>query len=144
MKRACGVGVAGLVLVLLTLPVPCHGTSGSTWHVTVRNPTEVEVSVTVWYATGKLDWAPIDQNTHILPGGEHRFNVPGAKCPAGLNGTFQGEGWSYFLRDTAALGHEAPSNWWTAVCANLTFEICRKAGTPQDSPRNGDFGFCKK
>ena len=143
MKRIGFAAVAGLAMVFLTVPLVCHGSSGSTWHVTVRNPTGVTASVGVYYATGQGydDWIV----AYIDPGGGHTFNVPGAKCPTGLSGAFWiGGGYSHLLRGTSALGHEVPSNLWTPVCANLTFDVCRKAGIEGESPHDGDFGFCKK
>lgn len=145
MRTRFGVGLAGLALALLAVPLASHGSSGSTWRVTVRNPTGVDVFMAVYYATGLGYDAPIDNATHIAPGGGHTFNVPGAKCPTGLSGSFwDAGGIPRLLRDTSALGHEAPSNRWTPVCANLTFDVCRKAGTEGETTRDGDFGFCKK
>jgi hypothetical protein len=142
-----GIGIAvsaALAIVFLTVPQVSDGTSGSTWHVTVRNPTGVNVLMTVYYATGQGYQDHVD-NAHIPPGGAHTFNMPGAKCPTGLLGSFWvAGGRTWVLRDTSALGHEAPSSRWTAVCANLTFEVCRKAGIEGEVPQDGDFGFCKE
>jgi hypothetical protein len=136
MKRIGIAATAGLAIAFLTVPQVSHGTSGSTWHVTVRNPTDYVVQVHVHYAVGWTDMVTIN------PGGQHRFDIPGAKCPTGLAGLYSINGrWAPML-DTSCSGNDKPFSCacWAACCWNTTWDVCRKPHWVVDY----GYGFCKQ
>jgi hypothetical protein len=145
MKGRLGIGVAALALLVLAAPGVSHGGSGSTWHVTVKNPNEVPVKVNVGYKKGTVTLYWVESPFAVIaPGGEHQFNIPGAACPHGLTGFYSVEGkWLYML-DTGCLGGDVKRDFWTACCWNETFEVCRKRGSGSSEYHDEDYGFCKK
>ena len=136
MKRIGSAAIAGLAVVFVTVPLVCHGSGGSTWHVTVRNPTSYKVRVQAHYAVGWMD------EVSIAPGGQHTFDIPGAKCPTGLVGLYWIDGrWAPML-DTGCSGNDKPWSCacWTACCWNTTWEVCHKEHWIVD----WEYGFCKE
>jgi hypothetical protein len=136
MKRILTAVTAGLAIVFLTVPLVSHGTSGSTWHVTVRNPTSYAVQVQVHYTVAWTDMVT------IAPGGQHRFDIPGAKCPTGLNGLYSVGGRLVPMMQTSCSGNDKPfpCACWAACCWNTTWEVCHKPGEVVAY----EYGFCKQ
>jgi len=50
MKRMRSAAIAALAMASLTVPLVCHGSGGSTWHVTVKNRIHSVVRVNVGYS----------------------------------------------------------------------------------------------
>jgi len=135
------VALALVVGAAFVYPVSSFASGGSTWKMTLKNPTR-------WKAQVYFNYGLTYKEEAVGSGSTYTFNVPGALCPVGFVGILKISDWqSVQLRSANCLGNDVSGVPGTSCCWNVDFEICQKAGSPDvgdDDVKNYDFGFCKK
>ena len=139
--RSILVALAVVAAVLLT-PAAGYASGGSTWAVTVNNPSTHQIKITIYYGVGSLGGNSGWQ--YVNPGGTYLYRVPGAKCPLGVSGYIKDDAGAWKkLKDVSALGVYTGGDYWTVVCANIVFSVCQKSGQGYTEIRDGDWALCK-
>ena len=128
-----------VVAAILLSPVASYASGGSTWKVTVSNPSTYQIRYMVRYGMSiQSDW------NYVNPGSTLTYKVPGAHCPFGLWGEMKGpDGFWHRMRDTSCLGTLINEDVWTACCWNVAFKVCQVSGQGSTQFRTDDWAFCK-
>jgi hypothetical protein len=131
--------VARVVAVAVLLwPVVSFATGGSTWKVTVSNPSTHFVKFTVMYGD------TCSYQVYVRAGESATFNVPGAHCPKGLLGEIYDDyGHAFTMKETSCLGTYVSYTAFTACCWNVSMKVCQKSGQGNWEMHDGDWAFCK-
>jgi hypothetical protein len=135
------VALALVVGAAFVCPVSSFATGGSTWKMTLRNPTK-------WKAHVLLSYGFTTADRYVEAGSTYTLDIPGGLCPVGFVGLLTiSDSKNVQLRSANCLGHDVPSVPGTSCCWNVDFEICQKAGLPGSADadvKDYDYGFCKR
>jgi hypothetical protein len=145
MSKKLGLGlvvtaILGIVLLALWI-TPARAAGGANWKVTVRNDTGYSCTVELFLFAMNKDATDKSAGLKEIPTGTSVTFETGSLCPNYLKGTIFHETTKDLKR---ACVNGTSSALCGAACWNTSWKICRKAGSEQDSLRDGDFGFCKQ
>ena len=133
-----------LSATLLLISSGAMAGGGINWKLVVKNDTKYKCKVIIHleqvYRAKAMDWRT------LAPGGRTTYET-GALCPCAIRGKVydpDSKTWKKTRMVNVGLGNEVTDfNWTTAACWNGSWQLCRKAGTEDDTMRDMDFSWCK-